>query len=971
MLISQRIRTFGFITLLLIGLLLLTPLSRPQSFSLSEEQLKASYTQDEVLGKHSERHNYISNTADGTEFRDLGLDPFEERNRWERDFSFWNTSREPEEVRKTQPSRSFTIPVTAGTPHDSILITSDADFASQGWPGAGTPSNPYRIENLNITANPESSCIDIQDTRVHFVIANCTLHDADYKWAGIDLQNVSNGFIVNNTLNYNGFGIRLNASSWNIIYNNTIAEGESLLIYLNLSPSNSIINNTIWSSLSHIKIRSSNNIRLVNNTCSKSIVVDYSFNVTISTNTLSRVEFNDVNSSVVNNNKLGWSMALYDSFSNQLEQNTLKGTLYLFDSGNNSIIQNYFSDYGIFITSSIETARQFLVQSNTINSRPLVFWQDQIGGAVPPNAAQIILINCTGTIIRDLIITRTHSCIRLLHSRQITVQNNTCTPIFGDGINLYNTNASMVVNNTCIGQGFYGGNEGIELRRGYENIITNNNCTQNTFGFLIVYGSLNVIHDNTVVENRQADIQVSATDRNTLTNNTADWINLWYADSNNISSNYLGGERSSALFIEMAGNNTICDNHFVNGGIFLDQTYLIRQRLVANNTVNGKPLIYLADKVNWTIPSVGGQIVLVNCSEMVVSDYTISDCHTGILLLYSRRCQVMSNSLTRSGILVLYTNSTLLEHNTCTDSDYGIRVRGSNNIISQNTCARNLFGLILGSGQNNRIVNNLCTQNVYIGISVHYDRNLVVSNNTCNYNLLGLEVASCENGRIVENNCSHNLERGILIDTHWGANLTLIQNTCHNNAQVGIYGGHVRDAYISGNDCQDNGGYGIGIFWSGDNNIIEQNWCLHNGKDGLYLEDLTNSRITYNVFGENHRHGIAFNGTSTNNTVMWNVFAFNEASNGFDNTMYNFFDYNFWSDYQGFDLNFDGIGDTPYVIQHPFGNSDNHPLLQWPGAVVVNRMIGIIFGAALITGIVVISVFGIIGFSIRHRRMKK
>ncbi len=59
------------------------------------------------------------------------------------------------------------------TPHDPIQILSDAYWSSQGWPGAGTTENPYRIENLIINPPTWTHAIEINNTRCHVLIQNC------------------------------------------------------------------------------------------------------------------------------------------------------------------------------------------------------------------------------------------------------------------------------------------------------------------------------------------------------------------------------------------------------------------------------------------------------------------------------------------------------------------------------------------------------------------------------------------------------------------------------------------------------------------------------------------------------------------------------------------------------------------------------------------------------------------------------
>ncbi|MFW9961112.1 MAG: CARDB domain-containing protein, partial [Candidatus Thorarchaeota archaeon] len=84
----------------------------------------------------------------------------------------------------------------------TIEILSDDDFVSQGWPGEGTSEEPYVIEDLYIlTYWSEPTGIIIHNTRANFTIQNCTFVDYDdtVDGTGIDLWNVTNGVMANNT----------------------------------------------------------------------------------------------------------------------------------------------------------------------------------------------------------------------------------------------------------------------------------------------------------------------------------------------------------------------------------------------------------------------------------------------------------------------------------------------------------------------------------------------------------------------------------------------------------------------------------------------------------------------------------------------------------------------------------------------------------------------------------------------------
>lgn len=75
--------------------------------------------------------------------------------------------------------------------------------------GEGTESNPYLLENLIIDAGGVGHAIHIENTTEYFKIENCTLLNSGVIFgdAGMRLDNVIRGQIINNTMYYNSHGM--------------------------------------------------------------------------------------------------------------------------------------------------------------------------------------------------------------------------------------------------------------------------------------------------------------------------------------------------------------------------------------------------------------------------------------------------------------------------------------------------------------------------------------------------------------------------------------------------------------------------------------------------------------------------------------------------------------------------------------------------------------------------------------------
>lgn len=187
-------------------------------------------------------------------------------------------------------------------------------------------------------------------------------------------------------------------------------------------------------------------------------------------------------------------------------------------------------------------------------------------------------------------------------------------------------------------------------------------------------------------------------------------------------------------------------------------------------------------------------------------------------------------------------------------------------------------------------------------------------------------------------------------------NSEIIQNISEQNLRYGLHFMFSNDDNYTQNTFRENGA-GVAVMFSKKinmwENVFENNW----GKAsyGLLLKEIYDAEIRDNVFRENTigiylegstriqylrndfvRNGwaIKMSGGCLDNVVQGNNF----VSNTFDlslgsGTNTNNFDGNYWSDYSGYDLDRDGIGDVPYRPMKLF----NYVVNETPEAMVLLR----------------------------------
>ena len=258
----------------------------------------------------------------------------------------------------------------------------------------------------------------------------------------------------------------------------------------------------------------------------------------------------------------------------------------------------------------------------------------------------------------------------------------------GAGIKV-NANHNKVFNNTLQENG-----NGIYVFRSQSNTINNNICSNNFVGICLGLSGNNIIENNTMSDNYRG-IYISG-DYNFINNNTC------------IINQFAG--------IVLAGSHdtTLTRNIFVRNGITIqgaNEMYWDSHEIDTSNTVNGRPIYYYKNASGITIPAGAGQVILSNCTKMIIENQNLSFSFIGLSLGYSDNNTISLNTFSNNlqyGVSLWYSDDNSITDNNFTNNNYGMSIGWSDhNTIKRNTFTGNDFCAInIGSGSDNIVTNN-------------------------------------------------------------------------------------------------------------------------------------------------------------------------------------------------------------------------------------------------------------------------
>ncbi len=541
------------------------------------------------------------------------------------------------------------------TPHGPITINGNDDFASQGWPGSGTESEPYIIEGLNITDT--ATCIYIRDTDVHFEIRDCLISSpTSSSNHGISFSNVTHGTVRSSIVEMHQTGVFLASCVGCAVIDNSIHDNSdgicdtastNTLIQLN-----SITNSGHYGIYEHNSLSSTIVENHVEDTALGAIRVEFSNYTTIRDNELDGQGWDGIRLCIGATNQLvegntirnsGWNGICSENPHTIIRNNTISETTWcgirLVGAPNNTVESNHIS-FSDELGIRIEDSESSTITGNTItnsSSCGVENWSSNV------------------SITNNRVYNSTFPGIRTTHTSNTSIVGNFVEDTREYGVEVWATTGVYVADNTLIRTG------GIVIQKNSHGAHVSGNILEDTFwtglraqeskDCIFEYNELNgVVEDGILIH----DFSDHALVRENLFN-VAGWQGLSVFNSSDciFMDNQAQHIGDNGILVLKAPNTTVHGNRISDvaaSGIALDMSD--GSQIVKNNisttanhgiTVMSTEYIELLENIIDDV-SVRG-IDLESCREIVVRGNAVNRSQTyDISLESSSDCLISLNA---------------------------------------------------------------------------------------------------------------------------------------------------------------------------------------------------------------------------------------------------------------------------------------------------------------------------------------
>lgn len=322
------------------------------------------------------------------------------------------------------------------------------------------------------------------------------------------------------------------------------------------------------------------------------------------------------------------------------------------------------------------------------------------------------------------------------------------------------------------------------------------------------------------------------------------------------------------------------------------------------NLVGESGTVIKGDAENHVITITGTSNVTI--AHIMIEDVKKQDKKSGVFIEDSQNIYIENVTIKNSyyGIYSLSSLDSFFSHNTITGSTGHFSKKGN--------------GIHLYKTKRMQIDSNRVT-NVQDGIYIEEDESSVITNNEISDSRYGMHFMYSENEKVTGNIFQNNVT-GIMVMMTSDVKIidnNIVDNIHYKGAGIILY--DVKDSTLTENIIRNNS---VGISLQSSENLDILSNQLLNNQIGLTLLANSNS----NAFSLNTMSGNMMQVKSDRGRSIL-------SKDGVGN---------YWDDYDGLDLNGDGVGDTPYIPTSTYAYLvDSQPVFQYffeaPATVLMNQ----------------------------------
>jgi len=300
------------------------------------------------------------------------------------------------------------------------------------------------------------------------------------------------------------------------------------------------------------------------------------------------------------------------------------------------------------------------------------------------------------------------------------------------------------------------------------------------------------------------------------------------------------------------------------------------------------------------------------------------DGHSSVITISGKGCVIRGFIVEHSGDMLV-------------DEDSGILLKSNDNRLEQNQLRDVLFGIYLFGSEHNQIIGNRIQGRPLpdlgergSGIHIWNAGDNTIVNNTIVGARDGMYLQNAHNSTIRGNRIS-NLRYGL---HYMYSDDNVFEDNIFDHNVAGAAIMYSRNIQFRRNAFVHNRGFSsFGILFQGTDDCVAEDNVIADNEVGLFLETHNHGVFRRNLVADNDLALEMFSSADKNlfesNNFIGNLSPLQIVGKSTTTSWNGLQSGNYWNDYDGYDLDADGIGDIPFKIQNVFEHMEgNYPRLR-------------------------------------------